>query len=569
MTLQDFLRRFPGEHKATQHGVMVKCPAHEDGKASLSVSEGSDGKILLKCFAGCGWKEITAAMGLEAKDLFVKELAPSTGFRPKPSAPAGIFGKPKAAPEKAAAGAPAQAVKPVVEASYTYTDPLGREIYRAVRYKPKSFRQCHKVGDSWVWNMDGVERVLYRLPEVLGAKEVWVVEGEKDADNLAKLGFCATTNVGGAGKWLDGYTESLAGKDVVICGDNDEPGQKHVQLVFDSVSAKARTVKLVRVPSGHKDVSDLIASNNGGSVEALKALVESAVPHVGGVRMPIYSMADLQASYHKQATMPDGLKIDLGNWLPSFRGKVRPLLPGEVLLFIGDTGIGKTLLLQNLFMAFPEVASLLFELELPQEMMFERFWAIKMGATCVEVEQEYKSNGVFPADVVMKQFPKLYICPEPRLSVEQFETLVTKSELKIGEKPKLVGIDYVQLVEGKGSRYERTSDVAEGVKVVAKATQSVVVVLSQVDRGSGRSGEVGIHSAKGSGSLENSSGVVITAERDEKDETLLTLKVVKSTKGGAGLEILCNIDGAKSKITERARVDDADVPQGGRSSAPD
>ena len=51
--------------------------------------------------------------------------------------------------------------------------------------------------------MQGVERVLYRLPEVLAAGEVWVVEGEKDADSLAALGIVATCNAGGAGKWSE------------------------------------------------------------------------------------------------------------------------------------------------------------------------------------------------------------------------------------------------------------------------------------------------------------------------------------------------------------------------------
>ena len=54
---------------------------------------------------------------------------------------------------------------------------------------PKSFRQRHLVKRHFVWKMDGVTRVLYRLPEILSAEEVWIVEGEKDADNPQSLGF--------------------------------------------------------------------------------------------------------------------------------------------------------------------------------------------------------------------------------------------------------------------------------------------------------------------------------------------------------------------------------------------
>ncbi len=73
-----------------------------------------------------------------------------------------------------------------------------------------------------------VRRVLYRLPEVIKAQTVCVTEGGKDADNLAKIGITATCNCGGAGKWRDDYSESLRGKDVVILGDDDEPGRAHV-----------------------------------------------------------------------------------------------------------------------------------------------------------------------------------------------------------------------------------------------------------------------------------------------------------------------------------------------------
>lgn len=547
MTYEQFLGKFE-KVKLTKNGAEVRCPAHDDKQASLGVARSRDGGIVLKCFAGCDSKDVVAALGLTMKDLFAKNGNNGhSGFH---------------LPKQVEEQDPVATKAAVIEATYSYTDALGRELYQAVRLNPKSFRQRHKAGESWVWSMEGVERVLYRIPEVIKAQEVWIVEGEKDADNLVRLGFCATTNVGGAGKWLDGYTLALADKDVILCGDNDEPGKKHVQLVFDSVSVKARSVKIVRVPNGSKDVSDMLASMvEAKGRDALRALADDATAHVGGVRMPILSMADIQPLYYRQVMLPEGQRVDLGAWLPSFRGKVRALVPGEVVLFIGDTGLGKTLWLQNLAMAFPAMPLLMFELELPPEMIFERYFAIKVGVTCVEVEQEWRTRGLLNSRVVMSQFPNLFICPEGRLSIEQFEAIVSRSELKMGTKPTMVLLDYAQLMRGKGdSRYERMSDVAEGIKIVAKATQTVIVVASQIDRSSAKNKDVGLHSAKDSGSLESSAGLVIAGTRDADDPTLLRLKVVKSTKGGAGLEVLCNIDGARAKITERAKVTEEDVP---------
>lgn len=542
MRFEDFIQRFEKKAK-TPRGYMVRCPAHDDGKSSLSVGKAKDGGVLLKCFAGCDAPSIVTAMGLELKDLFAKETR--RDFKPYAKCP-----PQKAKQEKESA----PDVKPEIEKIYSYTDALGRELYQAIRMKPKSFRQRHGKDGKWIWNMDGVERVLYRLPEVMKSESVWIVEGEKDADNLAALGFCATCNVGGAGKWLDGYTEVLKGKDVVICGDNDEPGQKHVELVFESIAEKARSVRVIKLPGGHKDASDFISASPTTAAQDLKHLAADTVPHVGGIRMPIYSMADIEPSYHRLVTQPDDQRIDLGNWLPSFRSRIRPLTPGSLVLIQGDTGIGKTNILQSIAEAFQSVYTLMFEMELPKEDMFERFCAARLGVEARQVENEYRDYGMNGPATMTKMFPKLFICPESKLTIERIEAIVLKSELKMGCKPMIVLVDYAQLITGKGqSRYERASSVAEGLKVLAKETNTVVFVTSQIDRGSAKDGENGLHSAKDSGSLENSAGLVLGVDRNFDDKYLMQIKVLKATKGGTGLVIDCDFDGARSRITERTQ----------------
>lgn len=534
MTFESFIAKFEQRSK-TARGVMVRCPSHQDGTSSLSIGKSKDGGVLLKCFAGCQVTDIVHALGLELKDLFAQELERhfTPVYTPSPSG---------------------NGEKHVIEKIYSYADALGQEVYQVVRLKPKTFRQRHKVDDKWVWNMDGVERVLYRLPEVMKAKTVWNCEGEKDCDSLAALGFCATCNVGGAGKWLDAYSLFLAEKEVVICGDNDDPGQKHVLQVFDSVSTKATMVKVLKLPPTVKDVTDYIATfpDPAKAAEMLTDLATSSTPHYGGIRMPVYSMADIEPFYQKQVSQSQLTCLDLGQWLPTLRGKVRPLVPGELCLIIGDTGIGKTLLLQAIAVNSTSLKTLMFELELPMELLFERFWANKLKIECVEVENEYRRNGCRGPDELRQQFPNLFICPEPALNLEQLETIITRSELKIGQKPVLVLLDYVQLMAGVGnSRYEKTSNIAEGLKTVAKRTGTIIVVASQVTRDKD-SREPGLHSGKDSGSLENSAGLVLGVWRDEKDATLMHLRVLKSTKGGAGTLVKCNIDGARSTITERA-----------------
>ena len=74
------------------------------------------------------------------------------------------------------------------EEAYDYRDAQGHLVYQVVRRFPKSFRQRRPDGrGGWIWNLDGVARVLYRLPELLKAAPhatIYIVEGEKDVDAM-------------------------------------------------------------------------------------------------------------------------------------------------------------------------------------------------------------------------------------------------------------------------------------------------------------------------------------------------------------------------------------------------
>ena len=55
------------------NGYRTCCPAHEDRNPSLSISEGSDGKILMYCFVGCEIRDICSSIGIHVRDLFPKK----------------------------------------------------------------------------------------------------------------------------------------------------------------------------------------------------------------------------------------------------------------------------------------------------------------------------------------------------------------------------------------------------------------------------------------------------------------------------------------------------------------
>jgi archaellum biogenesis ATPase FlaH len=227
-----------------------------------------------------------------------------------------------------------------IDRVYDYTNEEGKVTFQVVRFgdglAPK-FMQRKPTG---TWNIQGVKRVLYRLPEVQRANEVWLCEGEKDANSVCALGFVATTNPMGAGNWLEGYTETLRDKDVIILPDNDEPGIKHAKEVARALHETARTLKVVRLrdlPRGG-DVTDFIEAigDPEGAAEKLSRIVEDTRP-----------WHPIQDNPLRVQTIDDLLKENLpDNYL------VDGLISEEECGFIaGGSKSGKSIFAQNLAMS--------------------------------------------------------------------------------------------------------------------------------------------------------------------------------------------------------------------------
>jgi putative DNA primase/helicase len=241
MNLEAILDRFEGVRRSGA-GWVARCPAHDDRNPSLSINE-RDGKILLHCHAGCSQEAVLAALKIGPRELFLQSS--NSGSKKD---------------------------KRKIAKTYDYRDENETLLYQTVRYEPKDFRQRRPDGDGWIWNLDGIRRVLYHRTELIANGDVFIVEGEKDADTAKeKLGLCGTTPVGGAeAPWLDEYTAALTGKNCVVIPDADVPGRKKARFVARALSGKARSVRLLEMP-GAKDLTEWV--ERGGSREALIELV--------------------------------------------------------------------------------------------------------------------------------------------------------------------------------------------------------------------------------------------------------------------------------------------------------
>lgn len=185
---------------------------------------------------------------------------------------------------------------------YRYTDEWGKEVCTIWRFvdrdgnkltppdhpcpcqtNPDAECEAGCVGGR-VWGATGVRRVLYRLPELIQSFVVFVVEGEKNANDLSRAlatyiakhkGFpvsntltvdhvAVTTNIGGASAWKKEYKygRHFFGKFVIKLGDNDAPGKMHNQATCEDIAPYASKLMTLDLPVGDgEDISDYLANH--------------------------------------------------------------------------------------------------------------------------------------------------------------------------------------------------------------------------------------------------------------------------------------------------------------------
>ena len=233
ITLRELSGRFDGVSWSGKDSFQAICPCHDDRKASLTVSEGDKG-IVLHCHTGCVTEDILQKIGLSFADLMYEKQ------------------------------------KPVTKRKFDFQNVVSTYVYRngtrKLRDAHKEFIWQHRTADgSWKAGRNKAAHVLYQagIPQ----QTVYVVEGEKDTDNLSKLGLFCVSAEDGAGKstkWHDSYTDELKGKDVVLIPDNDSIGRQFCEDIAARISPVTNSLRVIdlrklwsELPE-KGDVSDLI-----------------------------------------------------------------------------------------------------------------------------------------------------------------------------------------------------------------------------------------------------------------------------------------------------------------------
>lgn len=313
---------------SSRGGWQLKCPAHADRNPSLSLDANPDHHVLLYCQAGCDTDAILAAIGMTRRDLYpVRDT---------------------------------RTADPVV-ATYRYVDENGELLYEVQRTAAKRFRQRRPdpaQAGKWIYKLDGVARVLYRLPQVLAAAHdglpIYLVEGEKDVHTLERDGHAATTNPGGAGKWRPEYTQALHGAHVHIVADLDSHGRglAHARAVAAALAPVAASVALLQ-PAAGKDytdhhtagfgVDDLVYAPPevpGRADEPAGDPTEAAVDPLGDADNPADDTHPAPPVNPIRLVPASTVRMRPARWL--WDGRI-PL--GEITLVPGREGIGKSIFL--------------------------------------------------------------------------------------------------------------------------------------------------------------------------------------------------------------------------------
>ena len=242
--LQSLARALGGEVSGSQ--VLAPGPSHSTSDRSLSIKldpSAPDGFVVYS-FAGDD--------PIACKD-YVRSKAGIEPFKANGKRkPAFDIGKVIAAQTNTAP-------KGRVIATYQYKDASGTLLYEVLRYEPKGFSQRRPDGKGgWLWHLNGVRRVPYRLQQLAQFPDatVFICEGEKDADRVEGLGHCATTVA--TGSWTADCVKALAARDVFILEDNDDAGRKKAQEAAAALHGQAKSVRIVRLPGLPEkgDVSD-------------------------------------------------------------------------------------------------------------------------------------------------------------------------------------------------------------------------------------------------------------------------------------------------------------------------
>ncbi|MDF7801796.1 DnaB-like helicase C-terminal domain-containing protein [Pontiellaceae bacterium B1224] len=384
-------------------------------------------------------------------------------------------------------------------------------------------------------------RTLYNLDLILGNTEDFIVlcEGEKTADALTECDYIGTTNPLGSKNWDPKYAELLRGQKVVVMPDADEHGEKWRNEVLQSLQGVAEQVQVITMPdsfihehhefTGH-DFADFLAvkGKKDATLFMIDSLMETAVLPMGVDPELLGRPADDFARVLSRAQSGMSTAVfNFNEWLPSMN---LDIMRGDLVVLMANTGVGKTRCLHNLPFHIRRLNFAIFDLELSRETLALRYGAMENKVSFNALKQRIDSG----QQVKGVSVDNVYIQKVPNLSPDKIRERVALLEKVTGREIHAVGVDYIGLMSGKGSAYERTSTNVEDFKAYVSEVGKVGILTTQVRRPDDPRGLYKCpepFAAKNSGSIENSTQAMFGFWKDEHHPNRLWTANLKYSHG--------------------------------------
>ena len=559
MQIQELLQRLEGVKTNGTNKWIAHCPckhnhAHGDKNRSLSISLNGT-KILLHCHTGCTADDICGAIGIEAKDLFTD--APTTTERTIEERRRSFmewFGN-------------QNGLKFVTAYSYCYGDHA--DGLMKIKYQDadgnKTFRWIHDdptTQSGFKLNHEGCEHRLYVAGDP-DAAEVFVVEGEKDADTLHSItGKTVISAENGAQKegdgtkWLPIYTDQLAGKTVVVLHDNDAVGRDFARIEADAIKTKARSVRMIDIATAWKecpekgDVSDMVASlGKQDTLNRLQTLLQNAVEW--RITLDITSKGKTPTNEQNAVeTAGNAVVRDSVELFDSFMGKIqteayKPMKTGmsafdnllgggimkqSLVILSAAPGTGKTTLTQQVFetMATEGNDVVFLNLEMSREQLLARSVSRivnKNGGamTASDILQGYKwtdeqrrqanqAANEYRSRIAERMHYNPDGCTTDLQSITDALTREAETAIAGGKNAPVVVLDYLHLVTT--TQREEQSEIVKktvaALKNYAIKYDTFVFCISATNRNSNKRGTISLDSSRDTSAIEYTADIALS-----------------------------------------------------------
>jgi KaiC/GvpD/RAD55 family RecA-like ATPase len=184
------------------------------------------------------------------------------------------------------------------------------------------------------------------------------------------------------------------------------------------------------------------------------------------------------------------------------------IYPGEHVIVLGETKLGKTAFAQNLCVKLPRMRILYLSLEVNDRLLFRRFIQIAYGMTKGEVMEHYEKGGESLIDRI-EHIQVMTTAPE----LDNIERLVKRYRPQIVVIDTMDGIQVRKYNDGNA----KTEQLGNQLKRIAQETDTIIISIHHISKSSsvnerGEPKELNIHSGKGSSAVEQKADRVIAVE---------------------------------------------------------